>query len=154
MLTVYLMFTAGRRMAAACVCSLLLVSLLSWSNVEASTFDVVGQRTGGVALAGQWSGGWNSETTGHKGPLRANIRPTGDGNYTATFTGKFFKVIPFRYQMQLNVVSSDEGELRLAGSKKLGPLMGYYSYQATVSGNRFLATYRTKRDRGTFTLRR
>lgn len=154
MFTSYFMFKACRRFAAACACSLLLVSALSWSNVAASTLDDVGQRTKGVVLSGEWSGSWNSETTGHKGPLRANIRPTGDGNYTATFTGKFFKVIPFRYQMQLNVVSSDEGELRLAGSKKLGPLMGYYSYQATVSGNRFLATYRTKRDRGTFTLRR
>lgn len=106
------------------------------------------------SLAGNWSGGWYSQTTGHKGPLRADVRLSNSGQYRATFTGKFFKVIPFRYQMQLNVVSSDGEHLHLAGQKKLGPLMGYYAYEATVTGNHFSATYRTKRDRGTFVLRR
>jgi hypothetical protein len=121
---------------------------------EVAAQEIVTLATGGPALTGTWSGGWHSQTTGHKGPLRADIRPTGNGNYTATFTGKFFKVIPFRYQMQLNVIANDGKQLQLAGSKKLGPLMGYYSYNATVTGGNFLATYRTKRDRGTFTLRR
>lgn len=107
-----------------------------------------------TSLTGTWSGGWNSQTTGHKGPLQANIRPTNDGHYMATFTGKFFKVIPFRYEMKLNVVANDGNTLRLSGSKKLGPLMGYYSYHATVTGNQFAASYRTKRDQGTFSLRR
>lgn len=106
------------------------------------------------SLTGSWNGSWNSQTTGHQGPLSANIRPTGDGNYSATFTGKFFKVIPFRYQMKLQVVGANDGVLHLAGSKKLGPLMGYYSYNATVSGNSFSASYRTKRDSGTFFMRR
>lgn len=105
-------------------------------------------------LPGAWSGSWASHTTGHQGPLHASIRSNSDGNYTATFTGKFFKVIPFRYQMQLNVVSNDGHQMTLAGSKKLGPVMGYYSYRATVTGNQLSATYSTKRDRGTFSLRR
>lgn len=127
---------------------------------EIAVQEIVAQAQGSQALAGSpvltgsWSGGWHSQSTGHKGPLRADIRPTGNGQYTATFTGKFFKVIPFRYQMQLNVVANDGTQIQLAGSKKLGPLMGYYSYQATVTGGNLLATYRTKRDRGTFTLRR
>lgn len=105
-------------------------------------------------LSGSWSGSWASHTTGHQGSLHASIRPTPHGNYTATFTGKFFKVIPFRYQMQLNVVSNDGHQMTLAGSKKLGPVMGHYSYRATVTGNQLSATYSTKRDRGTFSLRR
>lgn len=107
-----------------------------------------------ISLTGSWNGGWYSQTTGHKGPLQAKIRPSNDGHYTATFTGKFFKVIPFRYEMKLNVVANDGNTLRLSGSKKLGPLMGYYSYHATVSGSQFTASYRTKRDQGTFSLRR
>jgi hypothetical protein len=106
------------------------------------------------SLSGAWSGGWHSQTTGHKGPLNADIRPSSSGSYSATFTGKFFKIIPFRYQMQLNVVSQNGNRLELAGSKKLGPLMGYYSYRAVVQDGQLSASYRTKRDRGTFTLRR
>jgi len=113
-----------------------------------------GGHGGSRSLAGNWSGGWYSQTTGHKGPLRAEVRSSKSGQYQATFTGKFFKVIPFRYQMQLNVVSSDGEHLHLAGQKKLGPLMGYYAYEAKVTGNQFSATYRTKRDRGTFVLSR
>ena len=105
-------------------------------------------------LSGAWSGGWHSQTTGHKGPLNADIRPSSSGNYSATFSGKFFKIIPFRYQMQLNVISQDGNQLELAGTKKLGPLMGYYSYRAVVQDGQLSANYRTKRDRGTFTLRR
>lgn len=106
------------------------------------------------SLSGAWSGGWHSQTTGHKGPLNADIRPSSNGNYSATFTGKFFKIIPFRYQMQLNVVSQNGNRMELAGTKKLGPLMGYYSYRAVVQDGQLSASYRTKRDRGTFTLRR
>ena len=113
-----------------------------------------GSRALSRSLGGSWSGGWYSQTTGHKGPLRAEVRLSNSGQFRATFTGKFFKVIPFRYQMQLNVVSSNEEHLYLAGQKKLGPLMGYYVYEATVTENQFSATYRTKRDRGTFVLKR
>lgn len=105
-------------------------------------------------LNGSWTGSWNSHTTGHQGPLSASIRPAADGTYQANFQGKFFKVIPFRYQMRLQVVASGDGFVELAGSKKLGPLMGYYSYRAVVQGDSFQATYNTKRDRGTFQMRR
>jgi hypothetical protein len=106
------------------------------------------------SLNGSWTGSWNSHTTGHQGPLSASIRPAADGTYQANFQGKFFKVIPFRYQMRLQVVASGDGFVELAGSKKLGPLMGYYSYRAVVQGDSFQATYNTKRDRGTFQMRR
>jgi len=143
---------------------LLLVALLT-GRIQAQTGDTAVAQDASVAssevvlgqnpsLAGHWSGGWSSETTGHRGPLKADIRPNADGSYSARFTGRFFKVIPFRYQMQLNVVGQDGGNLILAGSKKLCPVMGYYSYQAVVSNNQFSASYNTKRDRGTFFLRR
>lgn len=138
------------RSMANCVPMLLMLVALVFGGLP----HVSAQEAHSGSLTGSWSGGWYSQTTGHKGPLQANIRPTSDGHYTATFTGKFFKVIPFRYEMKLNVVGDDGTNLRLAGSKKLGPLMGYYSYQATVSGNHFSASYRTKRDQGTFSLRR
>lgn len=146
------------------ILGLVTVTLLT-GKIQAQSADTAVAQSAGVvssevvseqppSLTGQWSGGWSSETTGHRGPLKADIRPNADGSYSARFTGRFFKVIPFRYQMQLNVVGQDGGKLILAGSKKLGPVMGYYSYQAVVSGNQFSASYSTKRDRGTFFLRR
>jgi hypothetical protein len=146
------------------ISGLLAVALLA-GKIQAQTNDTsVGHNTGVTSpetssvappsLSGKWSGSWSSETTGHRGSLKADIRPNADGSYSARFTGRFFRVIPFRYQMQLNVVGQDGNDLILAGSKKLGPVMGYYSYQAVVSGDQFSASYSTKKDRGSFFLRR
>ncbi len=143
------MFEGTRRIVSVGL-ALGIVALVGLANGS----TVYAQEIMPPSLTGSWTGGWNSQTTGHQGPLRASIRPTGDGHYSATFTGKFFKVIPFRYQMNLQVVGASDGVLQLAGSKKLGPLMGYYSYNATVSGNSFSASYRTKRDSGTFFMHR
>lgn len=140
-----------------CLGSFLTLLLLGTPCLVAQDAVVSGGTGSAVAtpmLSGSWNGSWNSHTTGHQGPLSASIRPATNGTYHANFQGKFFKVIPFRYQMQLQVVASGEGFLELAGSKKLGPLMGYYSYRAVVQGDSFRATYSTKRDRGTFQMRR
>ena len=53
---------------------------------------------------GRWSGGWYSQSTGHKGPLKAKIRQTQPGTYQAVFFGRFAKVIPFVYPAKLERV--------------------------------------------------
>jgi len=152
-------FVSSQGLCLSFVMGLLLLGSRSLSAQETVVRDSVvsGGTISAVAtpsLNGSWTGSWNSRTTGHQGPLSASIRPAADGTYQANFQGKFFKVIPFRYQMQLQVVASGDGFVELAGSKKLGPLMGYYSYRAVVQGDSFQATYSTKRDRGTFQMRR
>ena len=52
---------------------------------------------GAQDLAGSWRGRWVDTNSGHQGPLQARV--TGCGPcYHAVFTGRFFGVVPFRFQ--------------------------------------------------------
>jgi hypothetical protein len=42
----------------------------------------------------------------------------------------------------------------VSGSQRLGPLLGTFSYTATITNNTFSATYRSKRDWGQWKLQR
>ncbi len=101
--------------------------------------------------SGKWKGNWSSQSTGHRGPLRARIRPTLDGNYRALFAGRFAKVIPFVYPAKLTRIGGTSN--RYYSSMRL-PFSGQYSMTATVTGNRFEATFRSRKDRGTFRMSR
>lgn len=106
-----------------------------------------------VDLAGTWSGTWLSQTNGHNGPLNGTFTKLNDTTYAAKFRGRFFAVIPFRYQVNLNVVGSDADHLYLAGSSRL-PIFGTFQYSATATATDFTADYTSKRDRGQFNLNR
>lgn len=97
---------------------------------------------------GSWRGSWSSQTTGHRGPLKAHIRQTGDGNYRAIFVGRFAGVIPFVYPARLERVP---GTCNQYSAKQR---IGSYRMTATVSGNRFQARFRGRRDSGTFNMSR
>lgn len=104
-------------------------------------------------ISGCWSGHWVSCKNGHKGPLHATITKIDDTRYCARFSGKFWKLFPFRYSVILRVV--EEGEVtRLRGSSYLGRLMGTFHYSATVSGCDFNATYCSKQDHGKWVMKR
>lgn len=110
------------------------------------------------STVGKWRGEWRSESTGHHGPLKARIRQVDEDQYRAVFTGRFFKVIPFIYPTTLERIDSpstgkDETVEHLSSRQKL-PLLGTYRMQATVSEDRFQATFEGRRDSGTFDLTR
>ena len=104
-------------------------------------------------MSGRWRGQWVSQTTGHKGPLNARFRPVDANRYRAIFTGRFAKVIPFRYGMTMQVQSRDADTIYFGGSRSLG-LFGKFEYRARASGGQFVATYQSRRDRGRFEMRR
>lgn len=104
-------------------------------------------------LSGRWSGYWVSESTGHTGPLNGRFKQVDDTHYRVVFTGRFFKVIPFRYSQRLEVVGGDGENVFLAGSSRL-PGFGTYEYSANATSRDFHATYQSRRDRGAFILRR
>ena len=67
-------------------------------------------------LEGRWpSGSWSDTNSGHKGPLRGYFTPTCDGNYSAVFTGRYAKIMPFRFKTTLNVVGREGDKTYLAG---------------------------------------
>jgi hypothetical protein len=107
-----------------------------------------------VDLSGCWTGSWQSCSTGHSGVLRAEFTRCGDDRYRADFSGRFFKILPFRYSVTLDVVE-DTGEcVTLAGSSFLGRLFGTFRYTATADGCTFTAQYTAAKDAGRFDLRR
>jgi hypothetical protein len=105
-------------------------------------------------LSGCWSGSWRSCTTGHNGPLNASFCRLNDCQYRVDFSGRFFKLLPFRYSVTLNVVSDDGETVQLAGSSYLGRLFGTFHYRAEATACKFTANYSSCDDRGVFVISR
>lgn len=104
-------------------------------------------------LSGGWSGQWESVSTGHKGPLRATFSRINETQYQVDFSGRFFKIIPFRYSVVLNAV--EEGDtVRLSGDSYLGRRYGWFHYEAVAAGDCFTANYSSCKDDGQFRLTR
>ena len=101
--------------------------------------------------SGRWRGSWSSATTGHRGPLRANIRSTESGELQAVFVGRFALIVPFVYRADLTPSPYMPGHY--TSSKRL-PLLGTYRMHANVLGNEFQAHFSGRRDAGVFNLRR
>jgi len=107
-----------------------------------------------VDLSGGWTGSWRSGTTGHTGVLRATFTTCGERTYRVDFSGTFFRILPFRYTVMLDVVEDTGDCVTLAGSSYLGRLFGTFRYAATADGCRFTADYTSRKDRGRFELHR
>lgn len=111
----------------------------------------------GTAVAfqpsGVYRGGWRSNTTGHRGPMRVRITPRSDGTYNARFVGRFALVIPFAMNTTMTPVAVGHQQTVLVANKRL-PIFGDYRMTATVSPCRVDAQYSADGDRGTFTMTR
>ena len=105
-------------------------------------------------LSGEWKGRWKSCQTGHEGPLKATFCRVNRCQYEVTFRGRFFKLLPFRYQVKLRIVSDNGHTITLQGSEKLGKLLGVYCYSATANRCTFHCDYSAKDDHGYFHLQR
>jgi len=105
-------------------------------------------------LSGCWSGYWRSCTTGHEGPLNAVFSKLGGDRYQVTFSGRFFKVFPFRYAVTLKVAGDDGRTVTLAGRSYLGRLFGTFAYRAAATATSFNSSYSSSRDSGKFVLSR
>jgi hypothetical protein len=112
------------------------------------------QQAAAIDLTGHWSGDWLSCSSGHKGPLRADFCKISERCYEVRFKGRFFKIFPFRYAVQLEVIEETPDHVVLSGSQNLGRLFGTFTYSATVTGNCFVATYTSCKDDGQFRMER
>jgi hypothetical protein len=123
---------------------ILTLSLIPTSSVLADEID----------LSGRWRGTWQSETTGHSGPLNGRFRKLDDSRYRVWYTGRFAGIVPFFYPVTMNVVQRDCNQLILAGSTKLGPIFGTFEYSAVVTPGYFDSRFQSKSDSGRFQLHR
>ncbi len=96
--------------------------------------------------AGRWRGEWTSRSTGHHGPMRANIRPQPNGTYSARFSGRFLVVIPFTYRVDM--VPVYPGSHQLIADKKLGPVMGNYRMQTSFGPQSMSGQFQAAGDQG------
>ncbi len=104
-------------------------------------------------LTGRWRGNWESSATGHSGPLRARFRQMAPDQYRVVFTGRFFKIIPFRYAETLTVTSSDGTIASLSGSSRLLGF-GTFSFSAVATSQTFTADFQSRNESGVFKLSR
>lgn len=102
--------------------------------------------------AGRWKGEWLSTSSRHQGPMRANIRANGNSTYSPLFAGRFFKVIPFMYRVDL--VPDRDGSSRCAADKRLGPLLGSYKMQAKFSLYSMSGRFQAVDDQGSVRMKR
>jgi hypothetical protein len=114
----------------------------------------VGSAASAGELDGRWScGKWTDDNTGHEGPLRGKFRQIDDRHYRVVFTGKFAKVVPFRFATTLNVVGHEGDKVILAGESRI---MGFskFTYNAVADEHHFNSQYSSRRWRGEFNLSR
>jgi hypothetical protein len=111
---------------------------------------LVAPRSEAADLSGCWEGRWMSCNTGHNGVLRATFCQVSPSAYQVDFSGRFFKVFPFRYSVVLNVVEDSGDVVRLQGNSYLGRMFGTFYYSATVTSGQFNASYTSCKDNGWF----
>jgi hypothetical protein len=105
-------------------------------------------------LSGKWNGTWRSEISDHTGPLKAKFTVLEDSKVQARFNGRFFKLIPFHFNVTLEIVKNEDGVVTLKGKENLGRTLGTYTYNATYSNGKFVAKYSTEKDKGVFEVSR
>ncbi len=105
-------------------------------------------------VAGCWEGRWHSDVNHHQGRLRAIIEREAEGRYRARFKATYWRFLPFEFEMPLTVTPS-AGGYEFSGEADLGLLAGgVFSYSGSIRGNTFMASYRSRKDHGTFWMER
>jgi len=131
------------------------VALLSLSVIAVLVLSPIQlQAEDKLDLSGKWSGSWRSEISDHTGPLKAKFTVLENSKVQARFSGRFFKIIPFRFNVTLEIVEDKDGVVTLKGKEDLGRTLGTYTYNATYSKGKFIAKYVTEKDKGVFEVSR
>lgn len=105
-------------------------------------------------LSGCWNCGyWKSHCNTHHGNLRAVFCKCGC-NYEVTWSGTFFKVIPFRYTQTLYVTGCKDGTVFFRASRNLPMFGGTFCMNGSATACKFTAHYTSPKDRGVFVLSR
>ena len=107
-----------------------------------------------VDITGCWSGCWKSFCNGHTGKLNARIVKCDACHYKCTFSGTFFKVVPFVYTATLTVTGYGDGVVYFRSSRNMPMFGGEFSMCGNASGCKFTANYRSPKDRGVFSMTR
>jgi hypothetical protein len=116
-----------------------------WRRTPASATD---------PLEGRWNGHWLSSSNGHKGALRCLISKLEGDTYQCRYRANYRWLLRFEYAVPVTV--RREGDVyHFSGRADLGLLAGgIYSYEGSISGEVFRATYDSRYDKGIFEMSR
>lgn len=105
---------------------------------------------------GPWLGIWKSDVNGHTGPLWCIVQPTPDRPGTYDFRYRAgWGVLKFGdYTHTTPAKLAADGSIQLSGEMSLPGGFGNYQVEGRLTRESFTATYRSKGDRGTMTLKR
>jgi hypothetical protein len=132
---------------------LLAISLGGCSGFERDWQRALDEGIPQNTIEGPWEGRWLTEAE-HSGGLRCLVKRLDDGSYQMRFHATFWKIFSAGYSVRMTGEEKD-GVLHLVGEHDLGWLGGgLYKYEARISDAEYIAEYRSKRNNGTFTLRR
>ena len=105
-------------------------------------------------VSGRWIGHWRSDANGHHGQLRCILTQHSSNTYMARFRARFWKIFVTGYSVPLTLTATNQ-HYTFEGSANLGWLGGgIYTYEGTVAPLAMESKYNSKRDHGTFVLRR
>jgi hypothetical protein len=105
-------------------------------------------------LCGTWEGRWQSCTDQFQGTVKAKIARCDATHYKAVFTGRAFKIMPYRYTATLIACQDTAtGKIRFRCTRKL-PFWGCYWMHGTVDGCCLFSRYRTDDHTGYFKMHR
>jgi hypothetical protein len=105
---------------------------------------------------GPWLGTWKSDVNGHTGPLWCIVHPTPDrpGDYDFRYRAGWGVLKFGDYTHTTPAKLAADGSMKLSGEMTLPGGFGNYKVEGRLTRDSFTATYRSKGDRGTMTLKR
>ena len=105
-------------------------------------------------VEGRWKGTWLSDANGHTGGLRA-VASHIDGNlYRFEIGATFWRILRASYDVNFTITPDGEKHI-LSGEQNLSGLMGgLYTYEGRIEEGDFIVKYKSKRDHGTFRMRK
>ena len=105
-------------------------------------------------IEGPWEGRWQSQSGHGGGKLRAILTKAGPETYVARFHAGYWGIFESD-QDTLFRVTGTTSPFKATGESDLGALKGgTYRYEATISPEKFDATYKSEDDHGIFSLER
>lgn len=125
--------------------------------VGCSNFDknwrAAGEKSVAPNMEGRWEGTWSSSAGHGGGKLRCLMRKTEEG-YEAQYRATYWGIFNAEYTVIMRTLERD-GKLLLTGQHDLGLLAGgKYEFAGEMSGEQFVANYRSAFDAGEFRLLR
>lgn len=118
--------------------------------------ETVAQAKPPISVEGAWIGEWESEVNGHEGPLWCIVHPSKEkaGDYEFRYRAGWGLVHFGDYTHSTAAEPDAQGNLPLEGKMELPAGLGTYAVKGLLTPTDFKATYKSKGDRGTMTLKR